>query len=238
MKANDTPRLTTFIYGLYDPRNPIDVRYIGKANDIRLRLEAHASLARNPKSIRNLRLLGWIRRLLSDGIKPRISVLEECKISQWRDREKFWIEKSRLERNSILNIDDGGNGIAFINDETRRRMSEAHKGKNHSLEHRRNIGLGQLGNKRGEATRKKQSDIAKARGIAHLQTKEVRAKAAASLKGRKFSNAHRAALSIASKRRWLPGGDMWILGSPMRGRKHSEKTREKMREAHAWRRHA
>jgi hypothetical protein len=231
------PSLTAFIYGLFDPRNPLDIRYVGKTNNLARRLMVHISYARNPKSIRNLRLLGWMRELLASGIKPKISVLEECPMSQWRDRERFWISRFRVQGGHLLNIDDGGNGAGFINEETRRRMSEVRLGKKHSAERRRNIGLGQIGNRRGEATRKILSDLARARGTAYLQTPEVRAKAAASLRGRTFSVDHRRAISEAAKRRWLPGGDRWMKSSPMLGKKHTDEARAKMRAAHARRRY-
>ena len=56
---------TTFIYGLVDPRTD-EIRYIGKANDIRQRLKNHL----NPARYRPTHKFNWIRKLRRLNMKP------------------------------------------------------------------------------------------------------------------------------------------------------------------------
>lgn len=93
------------IYALYDPRQPDEVRYIGKAICEKKRLKSHIRDSRR----RNTKLYAWIRKLSKSGMEPIIKVLmtvpEEC----WQQYEIEEIAKQRLINSRLLNIADGGN---------------------------------------------------------------------------------------------------------------------------------
>lgn len=57
----------------------------------------------------------------------KVSILENCNIEEIDSREKFWI-KYYKDQGLSYNIEDGGNYIKEIPMETRKKMSESHKG--------------------------------------------------------------------------------------------------------------
>lgn len=79
---------TTFIYGLKDPRVG-KIRYVGKSNDPRRRLMNHVAEARHAR--RRTYTFNWIRKLLREGVRPEIEVLEEVAYEDWPEREKHYI---------------------------------------------------------------------------------------------------------------------------------------------------
>jgi len=105
--SEDEPKeRVTYIYGLYDPREPDIYRYIGKANDPLKRLQQHIKDACQlcvPKD-------NWIYSLLRMGVSPEIKVIEEVRYRydfEWGDREIFHInEAAKLGR--IYNSAAGG----------------------------------------------------------------------------------------------------------------------------------
>lgn len=92
--------MSTFIYALVDPRDG-RIRYVGKANDPRLRLRRHV-VGRNEGN----RKAEWILELWSKGLRPKLRILEEVPHAEWQDAEKRWIAKLKPPLNSL----DGGNG--------------------------------------------------------------------------------------------------------------------------------
>jgi hypothetical protein len=81
---------STFIYTLSDPITK-EVRYIGKTNNPKRRLSAHVSRAikENSNSHKN----NWIRKILKEGNRPTIEVLEEVPVDNWEQHEVYWIEQ-------------------------------------------------------------------------------------------------------------------------------------------------
>jgi group I intron endonuclease len=172
---------TTFIYGLWDPRNG-RLRYVGKSDNPKQRLIGHVSIAKkelNPCA-------SWIRSLLKQDLRPLVTVLEEVPVSEWEATERHWIEKCRDLGIKLTNLLDGGEGGSVPgrkhSKETREKMSRAQKGrpgvspsqetrekirkalKGRKLppEHCKNISEGQIGQTHSEETKKKIS--AKLRG--------------------------------------------------------------------------
>lgn len=127
LKINTRPS-RYLIYGLVDPEDHA-LCYIGKTHKRREnRLEEHI-LAANEGATAPVHQ--WIRRLLKDGRKPKIFVIERVPgCSSWEEAEKrqiaWWREfpkeylpylyppmtrKSKatlIEKVSILNVQDGG----------------------------------------------------------------------------------------------------------------------------------
>lgn len=79
-----------YIYALIDPITE-QVRYVGKTNNISDRMKRHlGNLNVDP----NKHKVNWIKKLLRQGFKPILVVLEECG-DDWPDREKCWIKHYR-----------------------------------------------------------------------------------------------------------------------------------------------
>lgn len=96
------------IYGLYDPRYPNIIRYVGKTiSSLRKRLQSHLDECKKTNS--NTYKINWIKSLLKENIKPSIILIEECEIDIWQDRERFWISKL----NDLTNTTEGGEVIGF-----------------------------------------------------------------------------------------------------------------------------
>jgi hypothetical protein len=113
------------IYALVDPRTNY-VRYVGwTKNSLKKRLSDHISDAR--RGIENHKCK-WIRKLLSEGFRPSITVLEEIDYYNRADKEKYWI--SYYGRPNLTNGTDGGEGVAglIVSDETREKLSLSHMG--------------------------------------------------------------------------------------------------------------
>lgn len=97
-------RMKIFIYKLIDPETE-EVRYIGKTNNPRTRLNNHICHSKKNRGKRHV--VNWICSLLNKGLKPKLQVIEECKINDWKERETFWI--SHFKQNSdITNHGKGG----------------------------------------------------------------------------------------------------------------------------------
>lgn len=92
----------TVIYALKDPDTG-DVRYIGKANDLKARIRVHRWEAKS--STLQTRKVRWLRSLDGD---PIVKVLEVCTTENWAERERFWIKRFRRGGARLTNIADGG----------------------------------------------------------------------------------------------------------------------------------
>jgi hypothetical protein len=101
--------MTVTIYRLYDPRYPDITRYIGKTfqKDIRSRLNQHICHSKYYKR----HSCNWIKSLLRDNVRPKLEVLDNCDISEWENREKFYIDKYKTDK--LTNIEPGGNSTTI-----------------------------------------------------------------------------------------------------------------------------
>lgn len=98
---------TTFIYGLWDPRD-YQLRYIGKTKDApQKRLKAHIQEA---KFGGNNHKNNWIKQLLLEGLEPSLEILEECTDETWEQSEKDWIAECKNFGLNLVNITNGGEG--------------------------------------------------------------------------------------------------------------------------------
>ena len=115
---------TVSIYALFDPRNPDVIRYVGKTSkSIEFRRTRHVGEAR--RGLQNHRG-NWIRSLLSEGVIPSVRLLSEVPTAEWQEGERYFIS---LYRDTLVNGTDGGEGLENPSDETRKKMSDANKGK-------------------------------------------------------------------------------------------------------------
>ena len=102
-------RTTTFIYTLSCPRSG-DIRYVGKANDPKGRFAEHSRM-RDNNHLKN----NWIKELLDQNSRPVLTIIDEILISEWKEREKFYISKFIDLGCDLLNICGGANGLSFGN---------------------------------------------------------------------------------------------------------------------------
>jgi DNA-binding NarL/FixJ family response regulator len=119
------------IYKLIDPRNN-QIRYIGKTHEsLSSRLSKHISY-----SLRNHRKThkeNWILLLLGLGFRPIIETIEETTISEWEEREKFWISFYNKNNCELTNLTEGGLPAFFKNKkhttESKNKISQAGRGR-------------------------------------------------------------------------------------------------------------
>ena len=173
------------IYGLFCPVVGA-VRYIGKSCEPEKRMYAHLYAA-NPVGTWKDR---WIAKLLSDGMKPSMVILEEVPDgASWQEAETRWITSAIALGWPLTNTAAGGNGSSPLNDAARARKFE------------------RMG---APETRRKMSDAAKARwansekrarAVAALQSEERRAVASKAAKARATPE-YRAMMAEKSKAAW------------------------------------
>lgn len=108
---------------IYTLEHPItnEVRYVGKTINIKRRYKQHLYEKRPSHKA------SWIKSLRKENLKPIIKIIEICTIDNWIDREIYWISVF----DNLTNIRSGGgtNIVHTTKDETRKKLSEAHKGR-------------------------------------------------------------------------------------------------------------
>jgi len=98
----------TSIYGLFDPRTPDVIMYVGKGLEKRAR--SHWKEFSRGSATKNYFLRYWLFKLKGEGIVPGWKFLEEnVPVDIWSDREKFWIAYWRERNSNLCNIFEGGN---------------------------------------------------------------------------------------------------------------------------------
>lgn len=186
------------VYALLDESG---CRYIGiTTQDPQQRLYAHMHDAKRHESHK----ARWIAKLLREGTKPEIEILEDrVPEDLLHAREIEWIACLRAFGVRLTNATAGGEGVLSPSEETRLKMSKAHKGKRLSEEHRRNLSVAQFGRRHSEETKEK----IRAASLRQVVSEETRQKISKANKGRKRSQEAREQSS-----------------AKLRGRKHSPET--------------
>lgn len=158
---------TTHIYALIDPRTDA-VRYIGKADDLEWRYRCH--LNDRHKSAKSM----WVKKLLGLGLYPQMRCLASIPSWMWQEAEEFYIALYRAAGVPLLNLTAGGEGSNGYEPtpEARKNISESAKKRGVSREH-----LDYMTARAAKCNRGKMKPCAP----------EIRAKIAASLRGRKLS---------------------------------------------------
>lgn len=94
---------TTFIYILIDPRNN-QIRYVGKANNPKKRLEGH--LGDKRKTYKT----NWIKNLKSKELRPVIEIIDEVALDEWQFWEQHYISLYKSWGFKLTNATIGGEG--------------------------------------------------------------------------------------------------------------------------------
>lgn len=124
--------------GIYEIFNMVNGKsYVGQSTNITQRLSKHKSELRHNKH-QNLHLQNaWNKYGEYNFI---FNVIEYCDIDELDDIEKYYINIWNLTNNQYgYNVESGGNLNKTLSTETKRKMSEAHKGKALSAETRKKM---------------------------------------------------------------------------------------------------
>ncbi len=143
-EADPTPAHSGYIYYLADPRVG-EPRYVGWTVNPKQRLRNHLKDAKlGNRCHRN----AWIRKLLREGVKPTMSILEEDP-ADCCEAERWWIRKMREAGYRLTNQTDGGDGAPGYRHtpETKALLRAMFAGKTLSSEHRAAISAGGKGRK-------------------------------------------------------------------------------------------
>ena len=140
---NNRVNKVVYIYSLENPLTN-DIRYIGKTVNLKRRLKGHLDEAKELNSKITYKV-SWIRSLLKQGIVPVLNIIDEVKENEWEFWEKHYISLYRSWGFKLTNGTEGGDGNMcwqkHHKEETKRKISEAHKGKHKTKEHKKNLGL-------------------------------------------------------------------------------------------------
>lgn len=123
-----------FIYSLTDPTTG-EIRYIGKTNNLAIRLKWHLGHCKTNRTHKN----NWLVGLISQGLKPIMDVLATVgNENEAYIREQMWIEYGRAQGWPLTNLTDGGNGTPGYQwtAEQRAAFSAKKKGVQFSDEHK------------------------------------------------------------------------------------------------------
>lgn len=188
---------TTFIYALKDPTTG-DVRYVGKANDVRKRLSAHKKEVRLGRKHHRA---NWLRSLLVRGINPVLEIIDEVPNEPWTWQaiEVAYIQFYRELGCDLVNTTRGGEGTGRGEDSPR-------FGKPISAAHRLAVSNAQRGVKDGPLSAERRAAISEM-NKGRVKTVEWRAALSRAQKGVKdgpLSLAHRAKISAGNKGKTIP----------------------------------
>jgi len=107
-----------FIYGLICPLTN-QIKYVGKTiQQLKKRLKCHV----NPSDKDLTYRANWIRSLKNQGLKPTITLIEECTENNWIEREVYWIDYYSKQF-ELTNYAKGGNGGHYVKISTREKLS-------------------------------------------------------------------------------------------------------------------
>lgn len=157
------------IYTLSSTRNPNIIRYIGKSKQkLSRRLSQHLCAAKKAKET-NYKLnynYNWINKELSEGYEIIIEELDSVNFQEnesWEWLEQYWISQMKIWGFNITNLTDGGDGNKnqHFSKETIQKRAEKLRGIPRDLETRRKISESHKGKILSEETKNKVSNSIK-----------------------------------------------------------------------------
>jgi len=117
-----------YIYVLKHPIN-LEIRYIGQTKDIKRRYNDHINTSKNINNSKYYTHKScWIRKLISDGYKPLLEVIDQCdSLDESNYLERYYIDKLTNEGLNLTNshVSD----VTEFSLETKKKISSAKKGK-------------------------------------------------------------------------------------------------------------
>jgi predicted GIY-YIG superfamily endonuclease len=98
---------TVFIYSLSTLEEPNNIRYIGKAKDLKKRLSKHVQ----PCQLQgNSHKVNWLKLVIKNGHTPIIKCIDIVDESEWKFWEVYWIEQFKVWGFDLTNSTSGGDG--------------------------------------------------------------------------------------------------------------------------------
>lgn len=188
-----------YIYVLKDP-STLEIKYVGQTNNINRRYNAHIrkSLSESDGEYETYKSR-WIRKIINQGNKPLIEVIDECyTYYESNMKENYWIKHFFENGSSLTN--SYSTDVTSHSEDTRKKMSSAKKGK--KLEEI-------VGEEKALIMKKVLSEKLKLKNINKVDDPLVREKISESLKeyfsnpknhwsyGKKMSDEHNEKLRIA-----------------------------------------
>lgn len=95
--------MVTYIYSLSDSTG---IRYIGKSDDVEVRLKNHLKECTRKRTKKEK----WLYSLKQRGEQPVLEVLDTVAVKDWSWAEVYWIAQCKAWGYNILNGTDGGEG--------------------------------------------------------------------------------------------------------------------------------
>lgn len=227
--------------------------YVGQTNDVDRRQEEHIADAMHGSDCHFHRA---IRKYGKESFTW--TLIEECEDHLSNEREAFWIDHfgtfvdgynmttggdSSFER-TVISVDTrrkmseshmGERNHNFgvpKSEETKRKMSEAQKGRKLTEEQRRKNREARLGRKHSSETRVKMSEARRG----HIVTEETKRKISEGNKGKKMSQASCEKMSAVKKGKTPPLAVREAVSRALKGRPRSDETKRKISEGHRRRR--
>lgn len=193
----------SMITTLYELREPDgEVRYVGKTRTrLRYRLQNHINVARTGRERSHRE--NWIRSVLDRGQRP-IRVPVATVFGDGCRQEIEIITKYRADGVRLVSGTDGGEGVPGrkVSEETRRKISEASKGKKRSPEQRRRMSEGRSG-KPGRRVGIDERRRISEKLMGHAVSEETRKKMSEARRGKSLTEEHKRKLSESHKKRTM-----------------------------------
>ncbi len=128
----------TYIYTISDHLG--NIRYVGKSNNPKQRLNSHIQDKKRKHKF------NWLNSIIKSGNKPIIEVIDIVSINDWEYWETYWISQVSSWGFNLINKTSGGEGA---------------KSYKHSIESKNKMRLNRLGSKTSNETKEKQSNKTK-----------------------------------------------------------------------------
>lgn len=196
--------MSSGIYMLLDPVS-LAIRYVGQTVNFQARKWSYS--AKPPRRMRPV--VGWLRKLRRDGLKPVFVPVLACADVSERDRAEIaFISHLRSLGCALLNLEDGGQGVT---DADRQARAERMRARWQTPEFRtkmlgvnRALGDARKGKKASELTRAKmrgRTPWNKGRAPDDLTKNKI----AETLRGRRLGEQHRQSISNGLKAAYAGG---------------------------------
>lgn len=104
---------TTFIYTLSTKEEPNNIRYIGKTDNPKDRIERHTQ----PYYLKEgTYKANWLKSELKKGNTPMLNIIDEVYHDNWQFWESYWIEQFKAWGFRLTNSTNGGEGLRLTKD--------------------------------------------------------------------------------------------------------------------------
>jgi hypothetical protein len=214
------------VYVLHLASSPEDIRYVGMTTrTAKERFKGHRSTSSRGFA---LPVYDWMRKY--EGQVAFTTIADSLTLEEAQDLERSLIMSYRLSSARLLNCNDGGEGGFNPTPETRKKISNASKGRTHLEETRKKLSEGRKGKPSklkgrtfSEEHRKKMSESQKGR----VFSEEQKIKISESLKGRPAKN--KGTTHTAETKKKISDS---LKNSAKPRLKHSEETKKRMSNAH------